>query len=67
LSISDSEIICEPSTDIIVCIGLNDKHSLKVNLKYSTKERLRFMHSLFIWDLIKTKSKKSYFQKYKYW
>jgi hypothetical protein len=37
LSNNDSESISEPSTDIVLYIELNDKHSLKINLKYSTK------------------------------
>ena len=52
LSKSDSKSFSEPSTDIVACIGMNDKHSHKINLTYSTKERLRFKNSLFISDLI---------------
>jgi len=59
---NDSESISGPSIDIFVCIELNDKHSLKVNLKYSTKERVRFKHSLCILDLIETISNKIIFK-----
>jgi hypothetical protein len=65
LSKSNSENISEPSTDVVAFIGLNVKHPHKINLRYSTKERVRFKNSLFIWDFIQTKSNKIYFQKFK--
>ena len=65
LSKRDSESVSELSTGIVVYIGFNDKHLHRINLKYSTKERVGFKHSLFIWDFIQTKSNKINFQKFK--
>ena len=50
LNNSDSESISELSTGIVVYIGLNGKHSQRINLKLSAKERLRLKNSSFIWD-----------------
>jgi hypothetical protein len=49
---SDSESINEPSADIVACLGLNDKHSHRINLKYSTSERPTLKYSLFVRDFI---------------
>ena len=59
---SDSARISEPSTDIVAFIRLNDKHSHKINLNYSTKQRVRFKNSLFFGDFIQIKFYKTIFK-----
>jgi hypothetical protein len=56
--LNNNESISDCSNDIVVCLGLNDKHSHRINLKHSTKERAEFKHYLFILDFIRKNSTK---------
>jgi hypothetical protein len=57
---SDSENISEPSTDIVTCIGMNDKHSSKINLKNASDLKI-----LNLFGISSKQNPKNYFKKFK--